>query len=112
MGQLAKMTDVQNVTVVVANGGAVVSPAVVVTHGLKNELGNYVNPDEVHLELISGAGAGVDMCLRLQVTRPGVANGTITLDGEADSVAGADWTYVFKCVCKYYHSIQSKDHTA
>ena len=106
-----KLTDIQNVTLVVANGGAVVNPAVVVTHGLKDADGNYVNPDEVHLEQISGAGAGVDMCLKLQVTRPGVPNGTITLDGEADSVAGADWTYVYRVVCKYYHSIQSKDHT-
>lgn len=108
-----KITDLQNVACVVPTGGKVLTPKTV-THGLKNELGAYVNPDEVHIELISsGGGAGHDENIRLQVTRPGVPNGAITLNGETDAAnaSGSDWTYVFRVSCKYYHSIQSKDHT-
>jgi hypothetical protein len=112
MAKEYKLTDVRNINIVVPTGGAVVNPAVDLTHDLKDQNGNLVNPDEVHLELISAAGVTPNMCLRLRITRPGSPNGKVTLNGQvaAANASGGNWTYTFRAVSKFYHSIQSNVH--
>jgi hypothetical protein len=117
----AKLTDIQNVTLVVAAAAAPGNPAitpVTVTHNLVDQYGDRLTPDEVKVEIVNigGPGAAPDECFTPRITRSSPENGTFIINGAVAvpndvAVSVGDWTYTARVISKYFHSIQSEDHT-
>ena len=110
----AKLTDIQTKTLVVPTGGAVINPAITVTHNLKDAAGAHLAPDEVNVEIVAvaGPGANPDECIICQITRSSPEDGTYVINGKVPNAnaSGNNWTYTARVTSKYNHSIQSSDH--
>jgi hypothetical protein len=107
---LQKLTNVISTTITIANGDK--EGDKVITHGLTDQYGDDLTPDEVDVELVSSTGTNPNNVIGHRITRSTPEDGTVTvqLSAGAANASGDDWVYTVRLIPKFYHSIQSNDH--
>lgn len=108
-----KLTDVQETTITIANGGE--SGYVDITHNLENQSGADLTPDTIIPEIVAITGGAMPArtIYFFLMVRSTPEDGTyrLYLFASNNNISGSNAIFTVRVTSIWQHSIQSSDHT-
>lgn len=116
-----KLEDVQKTTITIPDGSPAGAYSIILSHNLKDQGGNDIQPDTIIAEITSIDGTGSDRRAGVLQTNKKSDGGPaalltdaqigITINNTNANASGLDWVYHIRVTSIYWHSIQGDDHT-